>query len=168
MFSFKSFQGYIKKLCETHKVIAHNDETRQTFFRMDELEKSFSGLSIGKSPFVSIDDAAGYPIGGDEPTALEWSVVIHFLSVVDPAVGNISDSIENAREETFEILFDFWLKICLDYEDGYCGNLGIKYLNRQQMEFAPMGPEGVHEYGWLLRMAFRTFLPVYDPLKWLD
>lgn len=168
MFSFKSFQRYVKQLCEKHKIVAHQDGTRQTFFRMDEVEKPYSGSSIGASPFVRIDDVVGYPVGGDEPIALEWSVVIHFLSVVDPVDGNISDAIENAREETFEILFDFWLKIVSDYENGYCVNLGIKYLNGQQMEFAPMGPEGVNEYGWLLRMTFRTFLPTYDPSKWLD
>lgn len=165
MFSFKSFQDYIKYLCEVNNHISNGHEGRNVFFRMDEYEQAFSTTIMASSPFVVVNDATGYPIGGEDLGALEWNVVLHFLSTVDIVDGNVSDRIEQARELTFEIMIDFFLRIIFDYENK-TGCKDIIFLNAGQMEFSPLGPEGKSEYGWQLKFSFRTALPAYDPNKW--
>jgi hypothetical protein len=164
MFSFKLFQDYLKYLCEINIDISHGQDGRQTFFRMDDFEQSFATGGMAGSPYVCLDDAMGYPIDEDL-SALEWSVAIHFLSTVNVAEGNIADKVEQARETTFDIMFDFYLRIINDFENQ-AGCDGITYMNSQQMEFAPMGPEKKSDYGWLLKFTFRTPVSKYNNRKW--
>jgi hypothetical protein len=166
-FTFQSFQEYIKQLCIKHKVVDHQENVRQTFFRMDEVEQAYAQSSIAQSPYVKVDDAVGYFTGKGGQDAFEWSVVLQSLHRVDPTVGNLSDNIESARQVTLDILIDFYLRMMEDYENGDICD-GIKTMNIRHPEFAPLGPEGQNEYGWLLRMTFSTNVPKYDASKWID
>lgn len=166
MFSFKSFQDYIKYLCGINIDLSKGKDGR-CFFRMDDYEQAFSTSIIASSPFVVVNDATGYPVGGEEPNALEWNVVLHFLATVDIGDGNVSDKIEQARELTFEIMLDFFLRIIYEYENK-TGCKDITFLNASQMDFSPLGPEGKSEYGWQLKFPFRTAFPEYNTQKWSE
>ncbi len=159
--TFQNFQDYITSLSVVHKKVLHTIGGRKSFFRMDGEEDTAAISTDATSPMVAI---AGFSGQVQQQTRLVYRARILFLShVPESATESMADEIEEAQNEAFEVMMDFWSRIVWEYENGDKCAFMNELLNPS---FEPVGPINQWEYGWAMDIYFSVDSPDYNPANW--
>lgn len=158
---FSNIMGYIEDLCTKHKDLLHNTNGT-AFIPMGIDDESAAIISGMKSTYVRINNIS---LQGRSENELFWSAQVIFLKNL-PATAATKTAIENARNLTQQIMFDFDARIRWEHdlqdEDSRC--FFITNILEPTME--PVGLVDQSAIGWSYTWRFTTERKNYDATKW--
>jgi len=165
-FQFKDFEDYLEQLSVENKDVAHTSNGQVCFSRLRSAEEVNQIINNAGKNIVLLGRFSGRAIGELQEQGMRQFAVIRFACFAENNDGDISDGIDNAIQQAWDIMWQFVARMRKDQKDDDCGPLdGVELENISWDEIdEPIYLE--HHYGWDLTLPFRSMQPMYDADKW--
>lgn len=159
--TFGNYQDYVALLATLNKKIAFSENNRSFFRNSEDLI----------NPAKTVLKLNGFSGSVVKETIQQYASSMLFLKHVSGTGTQISDKIEAAQVECFDIMMEFYTRIFEETEHGSLtpqGQASCSFIETLlNPTFAILeSPYMEGFYGWQMILRFQISIPDYQPSNW--